>query len=78
MWSQLINSQIRGVDNPNILLYGGRLLQQYVVDNYVKIETQKLRFIRANQDKIRAELYQGLQDCLAAGENDARKFQSHI
>ncbi|KAL0430414.1 UNVERIFIED_CONTAM: ATP-dependent DNA helicase PIF1 [Sesamum radiatum] len=57
--------------NPSILLYGGRLLQQYSVDNYVKIETQKLRFIRTHQQNIRAELYQGLQDCLNTGENDA-------
>ncbi|KAK4394530.1 hypothetical protein Sango_1607300 [Sesamum angolense] len=61
---------IRG-DIPSILLHGGRLLQQYVVDNYVKIETQKLRWVRFHQHDIRAELYEGLQDCLDAGENDA-------
>ncbi|XP_073152242.1 uncharacterized protein [Henckelia pumila] len=54
-----------------ILLRGGRLLQQYVVDNYVKIETQRLRWIRTNQNNIRSELYQGLQDCLDGGENNA-------
>lgn len=60
--------------DPSILLFGGRLLQQYVVDNYVKIETQRLRFIRSHQENIRAELYQGLQDCLDAGENNAGHF----
>ncbi|KAM5582463.1 hypothetical protein ABKV19_002737, partial [Rosa sericea] len=62
--------QIRPHDE-SILLRGGRLLQQYVVDNYVKIETQKLRWIRSNQDTLRRELYNGLQDSLNAGENNA-------
>ncbi|XP_024186018.2 uncharacterized protein LOC112190772 [Rosa chinensis] len=58
-----------GDENP--LLRGGRLLQQYVVDNYVKIESQKLRWLRSNQDTIRKEFYQGLQDSFIAGENNA-------
>ncbi|XP_061993673.1 uncharacterized protein LOC133711585 [Rosa rugosa] len=62
--------QIRPHDE-SILLRGGRLLQQYVVDNYVKIETQKLRWIRNNQDTLRREFYNGLQDSLNAGENNA-------
>ncbi|KAL0414287.1 UNVERIFIED_CONTAM: ATP-dependent DNA helicase PIF1 [Sesamum radiatum] len=37
----------------------------------LQIETQKLRFIRTHQQDIRAELYQGLQDCLNAGEDEA-------
>ncbi|KAK8918884.1 hypothetical protein KSP39_PZI021564 [Platanthera zijinensis] len=52
-------------------LHGCRLLQQYVVDNYIKIETQKLRWITNNQKTIRSELYCGLQDCLNAGEHSA-------
>ncbi|KAL0290225.1 UNVERIFIED_CONTAM: hypothetical protein Sangu_2581200 [Sesamum angustifolium] len=65
--------QIRGI-TLSIILHGGRLLQQYVVDNYVKIEAQKLRWIRFHQNDIRAELYEGLQDCLNAGENNADIF----
>ncbi|KAL6225029.1 hypothetical protein ACLB2K_003881 [Fragaria x ananassa] len=55
----------------SVLLRGGRLLQQYVVDNYVKIETQKLRYIRSNQPNLRRELYNGLRDSLNVGENSA-------
>ncbi|XP_061999597.1 uncharacterized protein LOC133716991 [Rosa rugosa] len=62
--------QIRQYDD-SLLLRGGRLLQQYVVDNYVKIETQKLRWIRSNQSTLRRELYDGLHDSLNAGENNA-------
>lgn len=57
-----------------MLLLAGRLLQQYIVDMYIKIETQKLRWIRSHQSDIRAEQYQGLQDCLNSGENDAGAF----
>lgn len=44
---------------------------------YVKIETQKLRWIRSHQSDVRAELYQGLQDCLQSGENDAGIYIPH-
>ncbi|XP_073152136.1 uncharacterized protein [Henckelia pumila] len=58
-------------NSPTLLLRGARLLQQYVVDNYIKIETQRLRWIRSNQRNIRFKLYQGLQDCLDGRENNA-------
>lgn len=51
-----------------MILRGGRLLQQYVVDNYVKIEAHRLRWFQSNQKTIRSELYQGLQDSLQEGE----------
>ncbi|KAL0315282.1 UNVERIFIED_CONTAM: hypothetical protein Scaly_2870300 [Sesamum calycinum] len=38
---------------------------------FMIIEAQKLRWIRFHQNDIRAELYEGLQDCLNAGENNA-------
>lgn len=54
-----------------MLLNAGRLLQQYVVDNYVKIESGRLRWIKENQSDIHAELYQGLHDALHVGETNA-------
>ena len=42
----------------------GKLFQQFVVDAYVKVEGQRLDFIRHNQDQLRAESYQGLVDYL--------------
>ncbi|XP_019413906.1 PREDICTED: uncharacterized protein LOC109325794 [Lupinus angustifolius] len=62
--------QIRPNDH-SLLLRSGRLLQQYVVDNYVKVEAGRLRWIRQNQNNIRAEVYQGLQDALHVGEYNA-------
>ncbi|KAI5407181.1 hypothetical protein KIW84_053433 [Lathyrus oleraceus] len=66
--------QIRRNDQ-SVLLKSGRLLQQYVVDNYVKIETGRLRWIRRNQNDIRSEVYQGLQDELHDGENNANNVR---
>ncbi|KAL5730336.1 DNA helicase [Ranunculus cassubicifolius] len=64
--------------NISLLLRGGRLLHQYVVDNYVKIDTSKLRWCRKNQDILRADLFQGLQDALNAGENNAANVGRRI
>ncbi|XP_020963370.1 uncharacterized protein LOC107606759 [Arachis ipaensis] len=61
--------QIRPDDHSTVL-QAGRLLQQYVVDNYVKIETEKLRWVQTRQKKLQAELYQGLQDALHTGETN--------
>ncbi|XP_076937089.1 uncharacterized protein LOC143604518 [Bidens hawaiensis] len=58
--------QIRSAEN--VLLFGGRLLQQFGVDVYIKLETSCLQFCERNQDKIRADLYQGIVDCVHAGE----------
>ncbi|XP_074313810.1 uncharacterized protein LOC141649005 [Silene latifolia] len=54
--------------NSSILLRSGRLLQQYIVDMYIKIETTRLDYIRNNQNVIRADLYQGVIDSYAAGQ----------
>ncbi|SAL95952.1 hypothetical protein [Absidia glauca] len=39
-----------------------RLFQQYVVDNYVRIEASRLTFMKNNQDTLRAEMYSGIGD----------------
>ncbi|GAA0145957.1 hypothetical protein LIER_36229 [Lithospermum erythrorhizon] len=57
--------------DPSIFLRAGRLLQQYCVDNYVKIEIGRFRWISTRQKDRRSDLYQGLQDCLTAGKNNA-------
>ncbi|XP_065671756.1 uncharacterized protein LOC136089633 [Hydra vulgaris] len=44
------------------LFYGKKLFQQYAVDAYVKIEGQRLAFIRNNQNKLRSEQYDALRE----------------
>ncbi|CAI9265813.1 unnamed protein product [Lactuca saligna] len=58
--------QIRS--SKNLILLGRRLLQQFVVDMYIKIETSRLLFCKLNQKKIRSDLYQGSVDRVNAGE----------
>ncbi|XP_074303798.1 uncharacterized protein LOC141638291 [Silene latifolia] len=59
------------ISDTSILLRCGCLLQQYVVDMYIKLETTRLDFIRFNQKVIRAELYQGIIDSYNSGETHA-------
>jgi hypothetical protein len=44
-----------GIFNP--ILFGKRLFQQFAVDTYIKIESNRLDYQRRNQDRIRADLY---------------------
>ncbi|GBO33219.1 hypothetical protein AVEN_153321-1, partial [Araneus ventricosus] len=53
----------------NMLLRCRQLFHQYLVDMYVKVESERLRYISLNQSKLRAENYIHLQDAIA---NDAR------
>ncbi|PWZ25627.1 hypothetical protein Zm00014a_023507 [Zea mays] len=60
-----------GIFNP--ILHGKRLFQQFAVDTYIKIESSHLYFIRKNQDRLRADLYQGLVDSMLDGDIRAEK-----
>ncbi|XP_059221065.1 uncharacterized protein LOC131995857 [Stomoxys calcitrans] len=56
-------------NNFNSLLRYGMLTNQYFVDQYAKIESERLAYIRNNQTKLRAENYVHLQDALQANEH---------
>uniref|UniRef100_A0A453BGH0 ATP-dependent DNA helicase n=1 Tax=Aegilops tauschii subsp. strangulata TaxID=200361 RepID=A0A453BGH0_AEGTS len=64
----------------NIILFGGRLFQQWAVDMYIKIETMRLDWYSkpANQKVIRADLYQGLVDTVIAGESRSDRIGKRI
>ncbi|KAI2494963.1 hypothetical protein MHU86_19564 [Fragilaria crotonensis] len=42
-----------------------KLFHQYIVDCYAQVEQGRLNFIRLNQPRLRAELYQGIADAVA-------------
>ncbi|PWZ40263.1 ATP-dependent DNA helicase PIF1 [Zea mays] len=65
-----------GIFNP--ILHGKRLFQQFAVDTYIKIESSRLDFIRKNQDRLRADLYQGLVDSMLDGDIRAEKVGKRI
>uniref|UniRef100_K3XRA4 ATP-dependent DNA helicase n=1 Tax=Setaria italica TaxID=4555 RepID=K3XRA4_SETIT len=55
----------------NIFVYGGHLFQQWIVDIYIKIGSMSLDWYSNpdHQKIIRVDLYQGILDTLAFGEN---------
>ncbi|XP_073394992.1 uncharacterized protein [Physcomitrium patens] len=55
----------------NVLHKAGRLFQQYVVDQYLRVEHENLLFIRQHQTELRVECYQGVVDALQE-DNGAR------
>ncbi len=55
----------------NRLLEMRRLFQQYVVDIYCKIETERLSFIRRQQKQLRADSYTFLRDHIMASDGDS-------
>ncbi|XP_034936444.1 uncharacterized protein [Chelonus insularis] len=54
----------------NKFLLGRRLFQQWVVDSYVKIEKDRIRYCKNNQKQLRVETYQGLIDYSHKKSND--------
>ncbi|XP_019181597.1 PREDICTED: uncharacterized protein LOC109176597 [Ipomoea nil] len=58
--------QVRPNDH-SLLLHTGRLLQQFIVDIYIKIENERLDYYRTQQDQSRIETYQGLVDSVCVG-----------
>jgi hypothetical protein len=61
------------LDEFNILFYGGRLFQQWLMDMYVKVESMRLDWysLLKHQKIIRAELYCSIVDMLKASEAHA-------
>ena len=60
------------------IIKGGRLLHQYIVDAYVAVETERLRFISLNQKKLRADLYNNVCDAVETGDVDATQIGKKI
>jgi hypothetical protein len=57
------------------LLRGDRLRHQYIVDAYVAIEQNRLMYLHLNKKKLRTNLYEGLQDAIAACDNSATAIE---
>ena len=65
-------------DRHNFVLKCGPLLSQFVVDMYAKIESERLRFLRFNQDKLRVDSYIHLRDAVLSDGNAANVGQQFI
>ncbi|XP_027174256.1 uncharacterized protein LOC113773851 [Coffea eugenioides] len=69
--------QIRENDE-SMLLHCLRLLQQFSVDSYVKIETSRLDFHRHRQNVVRSEILQGVLDSVSLGQTEGSKVGRRI
>lgn len=58
----------------NYMLLYRNLLNQFLVDMYAKIETERLNFIRHNQSKLRAENYAHLKDAMCKGDGQVSEI----
>jgi hypothetical protein len=52
----------------DIILSGGKLTQQYILDLFVCMESDRLKYLRNNQTKLKASQYKGLATAVAAKE----------
>ncbi|PKK57972.1 hypothetical protein RhiirC2_671064, partial [Rhizophagus irregularis] len=62
----------------NWLQRAGHLYQQYVVDQYSKIEQHRLNYLKFNQSSIRLDLYKGVADAIHADDRDAGNIEQNI
>ena len=63
--------QVRSPES-TLIMSSRRLMQQYAVDSWAKIEGSRLTWAKQHQSTFRAEKYQGLLDAIEAGdENNA-------
>ena len=61
-----------------VLLKAKRLFQQFLVDAYCKIETERLQFLRREQKALRADCYQDLRDAMVDGDGDPRNVGRRV
>ncbi|KAL6742312.1 hypothetical protein Aduo_015474 [Ancylostoma duodenale] len=62
----------------NPLHNAGKLLQQFIVDAYVKLEQNRLNYARTHQKEFRVDNYRGLMDHLANDQADGPPGQRVI
>ncbi|KAG2217964.1 hypothetical protein INT45_001398 [Circinella minor] len=68
-----LNDHLLNNDNneeQNDLHRFGKLFQQYITDMYAKVESERLNYIRSNQDKLRSDLYKSVADAVNLSDND--------
>ena len=65
-------------DQENVILRCRELCQQFMVDMYVKIESERLGYLRFNQQKLRAKEYIHLRDAIANNADAAQIGNSVI
>jgi hypothetical protein len=52
----------------SVLHKGRKLFQQFVVDLYLMMESQRLSYIRQNQEKIQSDFLAGIEEAVRSGD----------
>jgi 4-hydroxy-3-methylbut-2-enyl diphosphate reductase IspH len=55
-------------------IYGNRLYQEWVVDQYSKVEGQRLRWVCLNQTTLRVDQYKGMVDAMKQDGANSTNF----
>ncbi|CAI9270649.1 unnamed protein product [Lactuca saligna] len=61
-----------------LILRGGRLFQQYIVDAYACIEQDRLNYFRYNKNALRNEFLQGIHDAVMRGDSKGKDIGKRI
>jgi hypothetical protein len=61
-----------------LFVYGRRLYQEWLVDQYCKVESDRLRWVDTHQDSIRADVYRGLADALQGDVENATELGRRV
>lgn len=69
--------QERSIEFGNVM-NSRRLFQQFVVDCYTMIESQRLQYIRLNQKELRCDILSGVQDAVTRGETNPSSIGRRI
>ena len=62
----------------NTLLNCGRLTQQFFCDAYTSVWAERARWVMKNQDKLRADIVQGLEDAVVRGDSTPASIGKRI
>uniref|UniRef100_T1IKV2 Helitron helicase-like domain-containing protein n=1 Tax=Strigamia maritima TaxID=126957 RepID=T1IKV2_STRMM len=60
-----------GTEDLNPILLEGRLFQQFVVDSYITVQSERLQYIRQHQTQLPTDQYRGLLDYVRSKAEDS-------
>jgi hypothetical protein len=64
----------RNPPSNSTFIYGKRLYQEWVVDQYFKVEGQRLQWVHLNQTTLRANQYKGMVDAMQQDGANSTNF----
>ncbi|XP_012834976.1 PREDICTED: uncharacterized protein LOC105955730 [Erythranthe guttata] len=68
----------KGHGEHSLLLHSKKLFQQFCVDGFSMVESQRLNFIRFNQDQLRVDMYKGIKEKIFKGDTEGKSVGQRI